>query len=139
MIVLDTDVLSAVIKRQNEPPVIAWLDEQQPDKLHITAITLFETLSGIEKLPDGRKRKTLETALEQALDELLNGRVLPFDAAAARVASGLYGTRRRAGMTVGTADTQIAGIVTSRGATLATGNTKHFSDLAVPVVNPWRA
>jgi hypothetical protein len=90
-------------------------------------------------MPLGKKRDAVEAALERALRELFAGRVLPFDEAATRVAARLYGSRRRDGIAIATADTQIAGIAVSRGASIATRNVRHFPRLSVPVINPWEA
>lgn len=139
MIVLDTDVLSAVIRAEKEPLVIAWLDNQQRDSLYTTAVTLTEVLNGLEGMPAGAKRDKVANYLDVLLAGPLSNRVIPFDDASARASSRLYGSRRRAGRTVGFADTLIAGIVISRGAVLATGNIKDFFDLPVPVINPWEA
>jgi predicted nucleic acid-binding protein len=137
MIILDTDILSAVMRQ--DQPVIKWLNSQSLDDLNITAITLFEVRSGIERLDAGHKRSTLELALERAVVEIFDHRVLPFDEISARAASDLFGTRRRAGIVTGTADTQIAGIALVRNATLATHNTRHFSDANIPLIDPWKA
>ncbi len=139
MIVLDTDVLSGVIGANKDQKVIAWLDRQDPNDMCTTAITLLEIWQGIEDMPAGKRRNSLEAALGVALSGLLNNRILPFDGASAQKAGRLYVRRRRGGRTVGQADTQIAGIVLSRGATLATHNVRHFADLHVPIVDPRKA
>jgi toxin FitB len=139
MIVLDTNVLSGAIRADKDMKVIAWLDRQNPDDLCTTAITLLEIYQGIEKMSAGKRRSSLEASLAVALNGILNNRVLPFDASAAQEAGCLYGRRRHAGRTVGQADTQIAGIVISRDATLATHNIRDFMDLNVPLIDPWKA
>jgi predicted nucleic acid-binding protein len=139
MIVLDTDVLSAVMRAEKEPRVIAWLDKQPRDLLHTTVITLFEILNGIEEMPIGARRMGVASSLGASLAGPLNNRILELDATAVRAASRLYGSRRENGRPVGLADTLIAGIVMARSATLATGNVRDFNDLPVTVVNPWEA
>jgi len=139
MIVLDTDVISAAVKPAANEGVRAWLDRQDPKDLHVTSISLFEMLTGIEAMPASRNRDAVEAAVARALSELFAGRVLPFDEAATRVAARLYGVRRRDGIVIGTPDTQIAGIAVSRGASIATRNVRHFPGLSVPVINPWGA
>jgi predicted nucleic acid-binding protein len=134
---LDTDVLSAIMRLERERAVFSWLNSQSRGELHMNAISLFEVTSGIEKLDSGRKKQDLATALERAI-AILGSRVIPFDDVAARAASDLYGTRRRDGVVVGASDTQIAGIAISRGARLATGNTRHFSDAKIDLINPWK-
>ncbi|HWA89164.1 MAG TPA: type II toxin-antitoxin system VapC family toxin [Rhizomicrobium sp.] len=139
MIVLDTDVLSAVMRAEKEPRVIAWLDHQPRELLYTTAVTLHEILNGLEEMPLGAKKAKMHNSLEILLAGPLNKRIVPVDEASARLSSRLYGERRRGGRTVGLADTLIAGIAISRGATLATGNVRDFFDLQVPVINPWEA
>lgn len=139
MMVLDTDVLSAAIRYVPDRQIVGWFDRQPAASLCITTITLFEIRSGIEQTSDRSRRLGLAAAFELALRELLEGRVLPFDEPAARVAADLYGARRRGGITIGAADTQIAGIAVSRGHALATRNVRHFPNLPIPVVNPWQS
>jgi predicted nucleic acid-binding protein len=139
MIILDTDVLSAAIRQTPDRQIVDWFDRQPVASLCITTITLFEIRSGIEQTGDRSKRLSLDAAFELALGELLEGRVLPFDEPAARVAADLHGARRRGGITIGAADTQIAGIAVSRGHALATRNVRHFPNLSVPVIDPWQA
>lgn len=136
--ILDTNVLSALMRNPPEAVVVAWLDRQSADAIWITTITLFETRLGLSLLPDGRRRHTLETAFARLLEVELNNRVLPLDSAAAAHAALLAAERQRTGRTVDIRDTLIAGIAQARHATLATRNSRHFQDLTVPVVNPWQ-
>jgi predicted nucleic acid-binding protein len=137
VIVLDTNVLSALMREAPEAPVVAWLDGQPAESVWITSITLFEARLGLALLPKGRRRRTLEAAFALLLEEELENRVLDFDAAAATEAATLAAARQAAGRPVDLRDTQIAGIVLARRATLATRNVRHFADLSVPIVNPW--
>lgn len=137
MIVLDTNVLSALMRDVPDTPVVEWLDAQPAESVWITSLTLFETRWGLKSLPAGKRRKALESNFDALLLEDLEGRVLDFDTAAADAAAGLAAARQRAGRPVDVRDTLIAGIVTARRATLATRNVKHYADLSVPVVNPW--
>ena len=138
MIILDTNVLSALMRQSPELTVVEWLDRQQADSVWITSVTLFEARFGLAVLPKGKRRQSLETAFARLLVEDLEDRVLAFDASAATEAAMLAADRQKAGRPVDFRDTQIAGIALSRRATLATRNTKHFQDLRVPVVDPWR-
>ncbi len=119
--------------------MIRWLDKQPAESIWITAITLFEAQFGLARLPGGRRRQILELAFEQLLLEDLDGRVLDFDQPAAREAAILAASRERSGKSIDIRDTQIAGIVISRSARLATRNVRHFSDSGIDVVNPWTA
>jgi toxin FitB len=137
MIILDTNVLSALMRQMPEAPVVVWLDRQPAESVWITSITLFEARLGLALLPKGRRQQTLEAAFARLLEEDLENRVLDFDSAAATEAALLAARRQKAGRSVDMRDTQIAGIALARRATLATRNLRHFQDLNVPVVDPW--
>jgi hypothetical protein len=137
VIILDTNVISALMRREADTAIVAWLDRQPADSVWITAITLFETRLGLALLAKGRRRQTLEAAFGRLLTEDLENRVLDFDGAAAIEAASLAAERQKAGRPVDMRDTQIAGIALARRATLATGNVRHFADLRIRVVNPW--
>jgi len=139
MIILDTNVLSALMRTAPEAAVVAWLDRQPAESVWITSITLFEARFGLALLPKGRRQQTLEAAFARLLKEDLENRVLDFDSAAAAEAASLAAERQKAGRPVDMRDTQIAGIALARRATLATRNVRHFRDLKVPVVDPWVA
>ncbi|MGH6630395.1 MAG: type II toxin-antitoxin system VapC family toxin [Burkholderiales bacterium] len=139
MIVLDTNVLSALMRRSPEAVVVAWLDRQPAESVWITSVTLFEARLGLALLPPGRRRRALEGAFARLLEEDLENRVLDFDSAAASEAASLAAERQKAGRPVDMRDTQIAGIALARRATLATRNVRHFADLKVPVVDPWES
>ncbi len=139
MIILDTNVLSALMRDQPDAAVASWLDLQPFESIWITSITLLEARLGIGLLRKGRRRQALEAAFDGFLDEDLDNRVLDFDRAAATRAAALASHRQKSGRPVDMRDTQIAGIALARNAVLATRNTKHFQDLTVPVVNPWEA
>jgi toxin FitB len=137
VIVLDTNVLSTMMRTAPEPAVIEWLDDQPAESVWITAITVFEVELGLALLPSGARRRNIERSFTDLLQADLGGRVLDFDRNAARAAAALGAARQRRGRVVDVRDTQIAGIVLSRRATLATRNSRDFADLDVPVVNPW--
>jgi len=139
VIILDTNVLSALMRARPDPKVRAWLDQQPAQSVWITAITVFEARFGIGLLAPSRRRLEIERAFTRVLREDLEGRVLDFDEASAERAATLAAERQRAGRPVDFRDTQIAGIALARHGTLATRNTKHFTDLSVPVRNPWGA
>ncbi len=137
MIILDTNVLSALMRPLPDVKVVAWLNQQPAQSVWITAITVFEAHFGIELLTPGRRRQEIERAFTKVLREDLEGRVLDFDAASAEQAATLAAERRRVGRQVDVRDTQIAGIALARHGTIATRNTQHFEDVSVPVINPW--
>ncbi len=142
MIILDTNVISALMQSAPDPRVVAWLDRQPAESIWTTSITVFELRFGLAALPAGRRRRSLEQSLVLLLHDDLENRVLDFDSAAAVAAASLAAKRQRAGRPVDMRDMQIAGIAIARHATLATlatRNMKHFKDSGVPLVNPWAA
>jgi predicted nucleic acid-binding protein len=137
VIILDTNVLSALMRKAPEAPVVGWLDRQPAESVWITTITLYETRLGLALLPKGRRQRALEAAFAGLLENDLENRVLDFDSAAATEAASLAAERQKFGRPVDMRDTQIAGIALARHAMLATRNVRHFADLRVPVVDPW--
>jgi toxin FitB len=137
MIILDTNVISEVMRAAPHPAVVARLDRQPPESVWITAVTLFESRLGLALLPAGRRQRLLQTAFEDFQTVDLGHRVLAFDAEAAIHSSALAAARQRAGWSVDLRDTQIAGIAQARRATLATRNIRHFEGMKTAVVNPW--
>lgn len=135
MIILDTNVVSALMHEPPEVVVGAWLNRQPRTSIWTTSVTLFELRFGIEIMALGRRR----TALTQALTRLMEkfeGRIAPLDGDAAQCAAELMATRQTQGRPRDLRDTMIAGIVVARRATLATRNTAHFEDAGIPLVNP---
>lgn len=137
MIVLDTNVLSALMRREPESAVVEWLDLQPAESVWTTAVTVFEIRFGLELIAPGRRRRQLADAFRRALDEDFQGRILAFDDEAADEAASRAAERRRAGKPVDFRDVEIAGIVAARRATLATRNVRHFQDLRIELVDPW--
>ena len=137
MIILDTNVLAALMQQQPDPQVVAWLDDQPADTIWLNSITVFEARYGLALLPAGRRKDLLEQRFEELLQDDLQNRVLLFDINAAAHAAQLAADRKMRGRPVDMRDTFIAGIALARRATLATQNVGHFDDLSVPVVNPW--
>ena len=137
MIVLDTNVVSELMRRRPAPAVLAWIDGEDSGGLAITAITAAELLHGVARLPNGARRRTLTAAVGGLLTEDFSGRVLPFDGAAAIHYVPLGAARERAGRHVSVDDGQIAAICRHYGATLATRNTRDFAATGVDVLDPW--
>lgn len=137
MIILDTNVLSELMRQAADKKVVAWLDKQPRTSIWTTSVTILEIQFGLQILPAGKRRSGLIEAFETVILEELGQRVAPFDTTAAQHASELMASRHMKGRTVELRDTMIAGIVLACHATLATRNTAHFEDLSVPVINPW--
>ena len=139
MIILDTNVLSGLIRPEPDRIVVSWLDGQSPLSVWITSITVYEVRYGLAIMPPGRRRALTAKEFQRALDENFEGRVLPFEAAAADCVASLMGRRHEIGQLGELRDTLIAGIAMANRATLATRNVRHFGDVEVPVVNPWES
>jgi len=137
VIILDTNVISALMQRDPDRSVVAWLDGQPPESVWTTSVTLFEIMYGLALLAKSKRRVALEEAFAASLSEDLGARVLAFDEDAARHAAVLSARARRAGRPVEIRDVQIAGIAGARRAQLATRNTKHFEAFGVRLVDPW--
>jgi predicted nucleic acid-binding protein len=137
MIILDTNVLSALMQRRPDTTVINWLDKQPPEAIWISSITLFESRYGLNLLAEGDRRSVLIARFDEILQTDLANRILVFDVRAATKAAELAAVRKTLGRPIDMRDTFIAGIAMAHGATLATRNTRHFEDLPSPVVNPW--
>lgn len=137
MIVLDTNVLSALIQQQPDPQIVAWLDDQPAESIWLNSITLFEARYGLALPASDQRKNMLQERFEELLQYDLQNRVLLFDANAATQAAQLAAARKARGRPVDMRDTFIAGIALARRATLATRNVRHFDDLSVPVANPW--
>jgi hypothetical protein len=137
MIILDTNIVSALMRSEPEPAVVRWLDRQPAESLWLTSITVLEVLLGLARLPAGRRQRALQAAFAGLLEEDLGGRVLDFDRAAAAASARLAAAREAVGRPVDLRDTQIAGIALARRSAIATRNTRHFGDLSIPVLDPW--
>jgi toxin FitB len=137
MILLDTNVISELMKAIPNSTVEAWLSRQPTESLFITAITEAELRYGAALLAPGRRRKSLTAAVEAMLAEDFTGRILPFDSSAAVAYAVVAAERRQAGRPMAQFDAQIAAIAKSRGTALATRNTPDFEDCGINLINPW--
>ena len=137
MILLDTNVVSAVMQSPPDPTVVNWLDQQPADLIWLPSVVVFELRYGVGYCRRGARRRGLEQALETLLSELVQGRIAPLDAVAAQKAVRLAAQRRSRGVVADLRDTLIAGIAQACSATLATRNQRLFSDLTLPMINPF--
>jgi toxin FitB len=137
LVVLDTNVLSALMRHRSDEQVVAWLDVQPRSSVWTSAVTVLEIRFGLQILPAGKRRNALIRAFDTLIADKIEHRIAPFDAAAAEHAGNLMAARHRQGRPGDLRDTMVAGIVLAHHATLATRNVRHFADLSVPVVNPW--
>jgi toxin FitB len=138
MFLLDTNVLSAMMRAEPVPEVAAWVSGQPAERLFTACPCQAEILSGIAILPDGR-RLALEGAARTMFRDDFAGRVLPFDMEAAVAYADIFAALRRAGRPVATIDLMIAAIARSRDAAVVTRNSADFEACGIAVVNPWDA
>lgn len=138
MIVLDSNVISEMMRETPSPAAMAWLDSQE-DQFFVTAISVAEVLYGIARLPEGKRKRRLGEAFAEILSEEFEDSALPFDALTAYDYAEIVSTRESLGRPIDIPDAQIAAICRYYGATLATRNEKDFIATGVTVVNPWKA
>jgi predicted nucleic acid-binding protein len=137
MLILDTDVLSEIMKAVPSPRVMEWWSQQPSGDLFTTTVTVAEILYGIERLPKGRRQDNLRTEAEAVFTHDFGERILPFDEEAARAYPRIAATRRAQGRPISHFDAQISSIAESRGAALATRNTSDFEGCELRLINPW--
>lgn len=139
MIILDTNVISELIRPQLNARVVTWIDDGDQSQLYLTSISLAETLYGIERLPLGRRRQELSVYFGVLLEAKFRSRVLWFDEESARKYAIVATRREQIGRRMGTADAQIAAICLANHAMLATRNIKDFEETGIKLINPWDA
>ncbi len=139
MIVLDTNVVSEIMRNRPDSRVFAWLEGCDPATLFTTTITVAEILVGIARLAAGLRQRNMLREAEEVFRTDLAGRVLAFDRSAAAAYAEIASRRERMGKRIEFADGQIAAIALVHGARLATGNTRHFQDCGIDVIDPWAA
>ena len=139
MIIIDTNVVSELMRAKPDPAVLAWFAGHAADTLFLTAISEAELRTGAAILPAGQRRDRLVGAIDAMIDQDFAGRILPFDSPAARCYAEIAAARRAAGKPIMDADCQIAAIVRASGAKIATRNVNDFEGCAIDIINPWNA
>jgi predicted nucleic acid-binding protein len=138
VIVLDTNVLSEMMRPDPASAVASWISARAASSLFTTTITQAEILYGLELLPSTKRRSRLEAAVSDMFATDFTGRVLPFDQAAAQAYAEIAAARRRAGRPIAQLDAQIAAIARSRDAGVATRNVADFEGCGIGVIDPWQ-
>jgi len=139
MIIIDTNVISELLRPTPEPAVEAWLGEQDGLSIYLTAISEAELRYGVAIMISGKRRDGLGIAIDRILRDDMAGRILPFDSAAARAYADIAASRRSAGKPISQADCQIAAIARAHNAPVATRNTPDFEGCGIDLINPWTA
>ncbi len=136
-LLLDTNVVSELLRPSPNPAVESWIAARLASELYFSAIGEAELRYGVAMLPEGQRKDALAAAIEGILREDFEDRILPFDSSAARAYANIAAGHRAAGRTVAPADCQIAAIAHSRAMTVATRNVRDFEDIGIEVVDPW--
>lgn len=134
MIVLDTNILSELMKENPHPKVRDYLLNRSYQAVSTTSITLAEITFGIERLPKGKRRSDLQEAFFKLIEPLP---ILTLDDKAAILAGAFSAQRDALGLSAAPSDMMIAGITAAAGAILATRNTKDFENIGLEIHNPW--
>lgn len=137
MIILDTNVIAEPMKKDGNPKVTHWLDEQSAETLYLTSTNLAEILTGIEFLPKGKRKEELRTNCRTLLTQLFGTRILPFDEEAAAVYANIVSKARSKGHSLSVADAQIAAIASIHGFVVATRDESPFVTAGITVINPF--
>jgi predicted nucleic acid-binding protein len=138
MIILESDVVSALMREPQDEAVHDWVNRQPSASIWTTSVTVFEVRFGIASLPTGRKRDALESAWITILSSVFRDQVLPFNASAATHTAQLAAVRKQVGLNIGLAETMKAGIALANDAFVATRNVNDFRDLGARVINLWQ-
>lgn len=137
MILLDTNVISELMRPEPAQAVLDWFGRHDAADLFISAVTEAELRTGVAILPEGQRRERLQLAIDAMIDQDFQGRVLPFDTVAARPYAEIAARRRAAGRPIAEADCQIAAIARAADAPVATRNGKDFEGCGIGLINPW--
>jgi toxin FitB len=139
VIVLDTNVVSELMRENPSARVVRWVTKHPDASVFTTSVTQAEVLRGVELLPPGRRRNPLAVAAAATFDEDFRGRILAFDPDAAKAYALIAADRRRSGRPISTFDAQIAAIARAHGASVATRNIDDFQHCGVDLIDPWQA
>ena len=137
MIILDTNVVSELMRPSPSARLADWFSKQPPEAPHTTTITLAEIFYGIELLPEGKRRAMLQAGAQTMFSNVFANRIFTFDIEAAHAFSRIAADRRKRGRPIAEMDAQIAAIAQLHGATLATRNTADFEGCGIRLANPW--
>jgi toxin FitB len=137
IVLLDTNVLSEMMRPQASPAVLKWFSRQHSQEIYSSSINLAEIFYGVQLLPRGKRRDELLAGAERMFTRVLAGRLFAFEDEAAHAFARIATARRKAGRPIAEMDAQIAAIAHVHGAALATRNTADFEDCGIRLVNPW--
>ena len=139
MIILDTNVISELMREEPHKNVKAWIAAHKPNNLSLTTIAIAEIQRGLARLPKGKRRNTLESNFSTFITDAFDGRILSFDEEAAYIYGDIAVKREKEGFNTNAVDLMIAAIVKSQNASIATRNTKDFEGCGIKIINPWES
>jgi len=137
MYVLDTNVVSEIFRPVPDPSVEAWLEASEPSKLYVTAITKAESLTGLARMPEGRRKQLLHAAIYAFFEKRMKTPVLAFDSREAEYFAEIVAGRYRRGLPIGEFDAQIAAIARSYAFAIVTRNVADFEHCGIDIIDPW--
>ncbi len=137
MILIDTNIISEMMKTTPSNAVVSWFDRQKTTELFITSITIAEISYGLNILSEGKRRSSLETVFNKAIVNAFKHRILSFDENAAHFYGKIMGQRKELGRPLSVLDGQIAAIARAHGFSIATRNIRDFSDCELTLINPF--
>ena len=137
MILLDTNVISELMRTEPAQIVLDWFGQHDAADLFISAVTEAELRTGVAILPEGQRRDRLQLAIDAMIEQDFQGRILPFDSPAAKAYAEIAAQRRASGRPIADADCQIAAIARAANAPVATRNVKDFDGCGIRLIDPW--
>ncbi|MGJ4893238.1 type II toxin-antitoxin system VapC family toxin [Bradyrhizobium sp. HKCCYLR20261] len=139
MIIIDTNVISEVMRPVPASAVLGWFAAQDASELYLSAVSEAELRVGVAVMPSGKRREALMATIDAMIDQDFAGRILPFDSSAAKAYAAIAAVRRALGRPIMDADCQIAAIAQVAGAALATRNVADFNGCGLRIINPWQS
>ncbi len=137
MILVDTNIISELMKPRPSQTVVEWFDNTDPVTVFVSTVTIGEIIYGLNLLPQGKRRQQLTKAFQAVIAEAFSQRIVSFDEAAALIYGELMAQRQKMGRPMAIGDGQIAAIASARGYILATRNVRDFEDCGLTLVNPF--
>ena len=138
MIVLDTNIVSELMREQPSPSVAEWIQSFDPNQFTITSITIAEIMRGLARMPEGKRRRKLKQSFDGFIHDAFSSKILAFDEQAAFLYGEISASREKKGLSVDPVDLMITAIAKYHNATIATRNVRDFEACGIKLINPWK-
>ena len=138
MIILDTNIVSELMREQPSPAVADWIQSFDPNQFTITSITVAEILRGLARMAEGKRRRKLEQSFDGFIHDAFSSKILAFDEQAALLYGEISAGREKKGLPVDPVDLMITAIAKNHNAAIATRNIKDFEACGIKIINPWK-